>query len=130
MQDLTQEEYALLSCSKEGWQKGQERYTLFIEILKRYIELWGTAISIDFNEMCFPEIIFDDALIANRGMQMRDCIFYGSVTFENIVFSDYVWINNCTYHSETIFQNLQFMKEIDWMGCTYKQKSLFLNIKF
>lgn len=128
--NLTQEEYALLSCSKEGWYKEQERYTQFMDILKRYIELWGTAVSIDFIDFCFPEITFNGNLIDNRGMQMINCTFYGKVTFKDIVFEENVRIQECTYHNEVVYENLKFRKDISWIECIYEKQSRFKNLIF
>jgi len=128
--NLTQEEYALLSCSKDGWYKKQERYTQFMDILKRYIELWGTAVSIDFIDFCFPEITFNGDLIGNRGMQMINCSFYGKVSFKDTVFKEECRIQDCIFHQEAIYKNLLFNGEATWVLNSYKQQVTYQSLTF
>ena len=128
--DLTQEEYTILSCNKENWDKKEKRYMQFMKTLKKYIASWGTALSIDFNDIAFPEIIIDKDILGNRGMHLMNCTFYGEVTFENIVFEGLVRIQDCVFEGIATFQDIVFQEDTT-IACNHHHGvSIFKDIIF
>jgi len=127
---LSPEEYKLLSCSKANWHTDGKAYQNFIALLKRYIELFGTAETIDFVDISFPQIYINDKLLKNRGVRFIRCNFYRKVIFEDMTFSEQFDMQMCECFQEVGFRNIIFEKEANIMENVYHKKITFENIIF
>lgn len=130
LKDLTSQDYTLLSCSKKGWNSDGKAYQSFMNVLKRYIALFGTASCIDFVDINFPQIYINDKLLRNRGFRLIRCDFHGKVIFENITFLEQFDMQMCECFEELSFRNIVFEKEVNIMENIYHKKTIFENITF
>jgi len=127
---LTEEEYKILSCSKENWQKNKPKNMEFIKILKKYIDSFGTNSTVYLESISFPDISFNDKLFGNNGIYIQNCTFYGKVYFKDLICRENVNINHNEFMDEVVYENISFQNEVQMFWNTYNQDVIFQNLTF
>jgi len=127
---LTEEEYRILSCSKENWQNDEPKHDKFIKTLKKYISLYGSDSTVYFESISFPDITFSEKLFENNGLHIQKCTFYGKVLFTQLVCQSEVNINECEFFAEVVYENIIFQNEVQMFCNTYNQDVTFQDLTF
>lgn len=122
----------------EGIQKVNQSYTKDTYVVKDIdIEYNFEIFKYEFNEVRFPDSIFDDInyksfhdLNKELNIYFKNCIFYGKIDFSLLSNAKAISFSNCIFYEDLEFKNQKFQDLFIFEECTVNSNIKFQNIVF
>jgi len=120
----------ILYSNKKNWKSNDSRRGEFKLALNRYIASFSSSKHIDFLNISFPYIVFDNKSIDASSINFFDCTFYGEVKFMALSFDKAINIQNCIFWDKFQMFDIVFNDNITILDNDFYAKSYYKNLLF